>query len=221
MIVVCTFWWRKCIACLWQRGSQLPECVYCTVRRQWSKNQMTNYNCTHTNLRFSCQRKNCDDSSDGGWAVKEHVSSTRCLGFETASFCFISMPRRFSQAVTCVFSMSDSVAFRSSWKRQWTWSRKLQDGLEIFSVCRTDGRKVYIKSETAVMRYRKCTLCAAVVTGNHRIWCSQASQALITTRACVLPCLSVSLLRLRVQTHWNRPDQTRPDKCDSSELSAG
>jgi len=63
-----------------------------------------------------------------------------------------------------------------------------------------NSRKVYIKLETAVMRYRKCTVCAAVVTGNRRIWCSSPSQALIRTHASVLPCLSVSLLCLRVQT---------------------
>ena len=60
------------------------------------------------------------------------------------------------------------------------------------------------------MRYRKCTPCPAVVTGNHRIWCSPASRAVVTTHASVLPYLSVSLPRVRVQTHWNRrPDQTR------------
>jgi hypothetical protein len=70
-----------------------------------------------------------------------------------------------------VFSLwvTDSMASRSSWKRQWTWSRKLQDVLEIFSFCRTDSRIVHTKLETAVMRYRKCTLCIAVVSGNRRI----------------------------------------------------
>ena len=137
--------------------------------------------------------------------------------------CLADFPRLLHVSSVWV---TDSMASRSSWKLQWNWSRKLQDVLEIFSVCRTDGRKVHTKLETAVMRYRKCALCTVVVTGNGRFWCSPASQTLITTHASVLPCLSVSFLRPRVQTHWNRPDQTRPDqtrpdKCDCSELSAG
>jgi hypothetical protein len=89
---------------------------------------------------------------------------------------------------------------------QWTWSRKLQGALEIFNVCRTDSRKVHTELETPVMRYRKCTLYTAVVTGNRRIWCSPASQALITMHCSVLPCLSVSLLRLRCRR--TETDQT-------------
>ena len=129
-------------------------------------------------------------------------------GFETASLCFISMPRRFSQAVTCVCCVNDSMGSRSSWKRQWTWPGKLHDVLEIFSVSRIDYRMVHTKLETAVTVYLKCTLCTVVVTGNRRICWSRASQTLITTHASVLQCLSVSLLLLRVQTHWNRTNQT-------------
>jgi len=219
MIVVCTFWWWKCIACLWQRGSQLPECVQSAARRQWGKNQMTNYNCTHTKIPgLVVSERTVMTAQMVVKQLKNMFQQPAVLDSKLLPFalfpCLADFPTLLHVSSVWV---TDSMASRSSWKRQWTWSRKLQDVLEIFSVCRTDSRKVDTKFETAVMRYCKCTICTVVVPGNRRIWCSPASQAWITMRASVLPCLSVSLLRLRVQTHWNRPDQTNV----TSELSAG
>jgi hypothetical protein len=156
MIVVCTFWWRKCIACLWQRGSQLPECVHSAARRQWSKNQMTNYNCTHTKISGLVASEGTVMTAQ--MVVKQSknmfqqpaVLDSKLLPFALFP-CFADFPRLLNVSSVWV---TDSMASRSSWKRQCTWSRKLQDVLEIFSVCRTDSRKVRTELVTPVMRYR-------------------------------------------------------------------
>jgi hypothetical protein len=215
MIVVCTFWWRKCIETARLTAARMCVLYSKTAVQQkpddkWQLRARTHTH-THTHTQYSSLVVSERTVMTRQMVIKQSMNmfqqpavlDSKLLPFALFP-CLADFPRLLHVSSVWV---TDSMASRSGWKRQWTWSRKLQGVLEIFRVCRIDSREVHTKLETAVMRY--LNLCTAVVPGNRRIWCSPASQEFITTHAFVLPCLSVSLLRLRVQTHRNRPSQIR------------